>query len=285
MRLWTLQNETSIEAFTHGEWFSDGSGMPVKMIDEEYVEYDKRLNGVWIDAVPLICFARVNSSDAGLSLYSFCMNLNWLLRSNICGDRGILWELEVPESAIVSMRPYDMVYQEYVNMPPNTPRGERYKYIQLKNTEWIVHENYKNHLRHKFKNKSVEALILSLRKEHIVCYRKFEYIDHCYKITTEVVRPEAFPTFTEDVFCGTDGYLRTDDDAHESLSMVDASRIIAAKGMSGCPRYYSIAEALGAANEKTWKVLNAKLVEKNIPKSRFDYVTVNDLFPDGLRIQ
>lgn len=286
MRLWTLQSEESRRVLTLGEWFSDYTGTPVKMIDEDYVEYDKEFDGHRIDAVPLMCFARVNNMDPGLSLYSFCMNLNWLIRSSISGDRGILWELEVPEGAIVSMRPYDMIYQEYApDMPKDTPRKDRYKYLRTKNTEWVVHENYKNNLRHKFKNKSVEAVILSINKAHIVCGRRFEYVGNCYKITTEVFRPEAFPTFTEDIYCGTDGYVRTDSEPHEVMGTIDASRIITKKGMAGCPRYYSLAEALSAVNEVTWMKLNAKIVERNIPKSRFDYVTVNDLFPDGLRLQ
>lgn len=290
MRLWALLSERSLKVLEWKEYYLEFGDLPLKMIDEEFVKEDvQTVHQDIIDTQPIMALARVSRYDAGLSMSTMYSNFRYITTLNGLSYRyGVLWELEVPESFILSLKPWDRSYERYsLDMPKDTPKKERYKYLEIVNSDLVLKSNYKNVMRHKYEDESIEVMIPYLYLPHVVCYRQFEDIpkSSAVKVTTTVLRPDAFPTWIEDIYCGGDHYARSNEFPHKAISNIEQSKVCAEFGMNGVPRYYSLKEALQCCNEKTWKILNSKIVERKIPNSRLSYVNVIDLFPDGLRLE
>lgn len=289
MRVWAILNQRSLKVLKWGEYYNEYGDYPLKMVDEEFIKENVQTpsQGV-IDTQPVQGFLRVSRWAAGLSLSELYSNFRHILTVNGLNYRfAVMWELEVPEGFIYSLKPWDRSYQRYSqDMPSDTPKKERYKYLELINGDLVVRDNFKNAMRHKYENDALEVMIPYLYLPHVVCYRTFEDVDHspAVKVSTTVLRPDALPLWTEDVYCGGDHYARSSVFPHASVSSIDQSRICGKLGMAGAPRYYTLAEALQCCNEETYKIIHRKVAERKVPPSRFSYVEIKDLFPDGLRL-
>ena len=269
MRLWSFQSVDIMNDILHSDiWFSDISKAKRAWDSDKELLPDPK-------HAPIYCFGS-GYRGAPLSLTAFkdlWRSFNtWYDFSLDAGERFML-ELEVPEAEVLGARV--------------TADGD--------NLWDYVYSDYKKFIRST--SKTVEVVLPYIRKNWIVCYRKFYYSSMgytrfvCDTMETIVLKEDAFPLWNGMVDLTTDGMLfdsiRTQDVYRQELAegtgeYPSEKDLIMRHGMDGCPRYFTIREAAECCNKQTINKIYTRLAETGQLKSVNDNMTVMDLFPDGL---
>ena len=295
MRLWTFQNKKCLDYILNdGIFYSNFDYVRrVKNIDEKYVieDGDIVVRGKQIDTAPIYCFASFGKYYRELSLYTMggCYNnLSGFYRFDLYTGRTIMLELEVSESVILSMKNADKPFEEYdPAMPKDTPKNERWKWTRICDEHLVVYSNYKKVMREA--EEPMEVLLPYIKKEWVVAYREFagEGTYGTCKVTTTVVNNNMFPAWTETVWVNGDGYFRMPNDNGKlaSVGLEKSYELVDKLGMNGCPRYFTILEAINYCNLNTRMRIKDRLEERGYALGKGSPVysmTIMDFFPEGL---
>ena len=271
MRLWTFQTKECLtDLINKGIWYSNAVyAKRIKNIDMCYVRPVK-IGDSEIFTAPIYCFANMRNGDP-LCLHNFVYYWNeyndyWNIDLSLC-DRVML-ELELPESEIYSMKDAMFYYE-------NMSEFEKSLYP-------LYYSDYKKALIST--ESTMEALLPYIKLEWVAAYRVFSYDtlhnDTLIKLQTYQLHSGMFPLWVTDLYIRDGKRLYTE--SHNELSIHDRDEFESAFSMRGCPRYYTVRDALDCCCGNTCAKIYNKLDELGIT----DYITVLiriiDLFPDGL---
>lgn len=271
MRLWTFQHRSCIPVILNeGVWYAESALVKrVKSVDLKYRSHATML-GRDIETAPIYCFASLGSGDI-LSLQNFIYHFdsfNYFWQIDIVGEQRVMIELEIPEQEILNVKDGTNWFIRHMDNP------------DFYNT--IFTSDYKTVVRRS--DVSMEALIPSIQKKYVVCYREIgNGYDGILPVDTYLVNPNKFPLWVDSFrFRKDKRVFETIDGFFKELSIFEKDEWIALHGMNGCPRYYTVYEALCCSNKVTQDLIYNRLIELGID----DYISkphlVMDLFPDGL---
>ena len=299
MRLLTIQSQVVLDILNR-----DGIYTPVKAAGKLLKHYDKRYSrmvffeGKDRPTSVVYCWASMDGSKC-LSLYSFSRfinDLNGYYKSGLEQNDKVMFELEVQESDVLNVKDAHNWFQEVKPEYKEARAKSQYnkvkdEWLQVVDEDQIYTSMFKEHVRESVYD--MEAVLPCIKKEWIVCYRTFRnaHNDHygIHEVTTHVLRPDAFPLWTDTVYVAggcrllapiVDNPVENED--YRTLSSEEGQQVIDTYSMDGCPRYYTIYEAMLACNAATKEKILKRCNEMSIPEDMFAKVPIITLFPDGL---
>ena len=295
MRLWTFQTKHVLDSLE-----KDGIWYMLRLMSNRLKFYDECydgevvINGETLDTIPVYCWSKMRGySSLPLRAFVGCLaDLNGYWKFDLCSGRKYMYELEVPENFILNVKDAAEWFCTYADdMPDGLPNHKKLDYRVVENEDQIFTSNFKRHNRQA--DYDMEAVIPYIKKEWVVCYREFKAIrraEYCtHKVVTHVLNEDKFPSWTETIYINGDAYMRVPkvenpkkESDFDTLGNDRMKELISKISMNGCPRYYTVREALDSCNSATCNKVLQRAQEMRVFEEMFDNTLILDLFPDGL---
>ena len=297
MRLLTIQTQEVLDVLNR-----DGIYTPIRTANSILKPYDEKYSrmidfqGNETPTSVVYCFASIGGSKC-LSLRafsSFIGNLTDYFISGLGKNNKVMFELEVQESDILNVKDAAKWVLDDGRIQYSDERSIRDEFknemLQSADTDEAYTSKFKEHVRKS--DYSMEAVLPYIKKEWVVAYRTFRtvYEDtyEVYEVTTRVLR-DAFPLWVYDVYVCEDSHLykpfmynSEQNVDYMSLSSNEQEEEFLHISMNGCPRYFTVYEALQCCNKATIDRVMIECNKRAIPEDMYESVTIMDLFPDGL---
>lgn len=291
MRLMTFQDRNCLHVLEDGEWFSRRDHR-LKLVDYDYADEDK---GIY----PIYAFAsfglRENPYFGLPQFYRLQTFLAGYMRFDL--ESRVMVELEVPESFILNMKENGKWFE--VKCDNNDPDKELRRRDNFGKWHWlkrdlsdgtIYNSNYLDIVRSN-QGTTFEAVIPSIKMEHIAAIREFKVLEDNYGDTvckTIYANASLCPLWYGDIITNGDSYPRFDKvkdaDILKTISEIKANgkypfeEYIAQDkyGAMSVPGYFTISEALACCNKDIKDKIMKDVEYCKIDRNDFDSVVLSN---------
>lgn len=285
MRLWTFQTIKAYESVKkYGVWYADlDHADRLKPVDEQYIQEEFETPEGIIDTMPIYCFASMGKYYMNLCISTMYGQYNHLVGwMQFPLERMAMFELEVPESFILSSKKHNKWYVEYPDMPKDVRKYDKWKYEKIVDEDEI---ELHNHLAYKrsIEGDDVECLIPYISLEHIAAVRLFKPVNSkeagygTCRVTTDYVGKEV-PLWTKTIYCNGDGYPRYVKDSKLVMGSFDMVNEMRSKyGMPCTYDYMTIEDIADCCNESVYSVVRSLIKSKDKEYKDIKDLTLEEL--------
>lgn len=293
MRLITYQDKDAKRVLEEGVWYST-RGYRVKPIDEKYIDELGK-----IKHYPIYTFATTGKRfDPYFSLTNFSHDLCHLtgyMQFDL--TQMVMIELEVPEEFILNMKVNAYWYTKAcdkedpkcISAKRDRRSGEFIYYAADYSQGDYYESSYLSKARELRREHEFEAIILCIKKEHVVAIREFDsedggYNDHtCRTIyTNDDLCPLWYGPIVINGQSNAKLALGTDEAIMQEIGEADYVDLPSMEyilqdyyGAKAVPGYFTVAEALACGNAKLYRCLKTKMDSLDIDKKDYDSIRLS----------